>query len=110
MESDGGLYNKTLYQLTKNAATPTIILNNISADPYATILRIFTTKETAKFVKTELGQYDLKLLDQIRDIILNRKGNEKIILQGAELGPTKNGSTELTNMFEDLINSNNHKQ
>lgn len=109
LESDGGLYNKTLSQLTKNAALPTIVLDNISADPYATILQFFTTKETAKFIKTELGQYDLKLLDQIRDIILNRKGNEKIILQGTELGSTKNGSTELTNMFEDLINSQANK-
>lgn len=109
LESDGGLYNKTLGQLTKNAALPTIVLNNVSADPYATILQFFTTKETAKFLKTDLGQYDLKLLDQIRDIILNRKGNEKIILQGTELGPTKNGSTELTNMFEDLINSQANK-
>ena len=49
------------------------------------------------------------MLDQIRDIILNRKGNEKIILQGEELGPTKNGSTELTSMFEDLINSQANK-
>lgn len=109
LESDGGLYNKRLGQLTKSSKGPTIVLNNLSADPYATILQFFTTKETAKFLKTELGQYDLKLLDQIRDVILNRKGNEKIILQGTELGTTKNGSTELTNMFEDLINSQANK-
>nr|DAX03555.1 MAG TPA: Major capsid protein [Microviridae sp.] len=109
IESDGGLYHKTLAQLTSNAATATITLNNVKANPYATILQFFTTKETANFIKTELGQYDLKLLDQIRDVILNRKGNEKIILQGTELGTTKNGSTELTKMFEDLIDSQANK-
>lgn len=109
MESDGGLYDKTLGQLTKNAALPSIVLNNISADPYATILQFFITKKTLKFIKTELGQYDLKLLDQIRDVILNRKGNEKIILQGAEIGAAKNGSAELTSMFQDLINSQGNK-
>ena len=41
-------------------------------------------------------------------MVLNRR-NEKIILQGTELGTTKNGSTELTNMFEDLINSQANK-
>ena len=36
LESDGGLYYKTLGQLTTNALTNTITLNNVSADPYAT--------------------------------------------------------------------------
>ena len=74
MESDGGLYYKTLDQLTSNASSLTITLNNVNASPYATILQFFTTKETAKFIKTELGQYDLKVLDQIRDVILHKKG------------------------------------
>ena len=76
LESDGGLYYKTLGQLTTNALTNTITLNSVTASPYATILQLFTTKETAKFIKTQLGQYDLKLLDQIRDVILHKKGNE----------------------------------
>lgn len=105
LESDGGLYNKTLGQLTKNAATPIIVLNNISADPYATILQFFITKETLKFIKTELGQYDLKLLDQIRDVILHNKGNETLILNATNLNESNNGSKELANMFSDLINS-----
>lgn len=107
--SDGGLYNKTLGQLTKNTATPTIVLNNISADPYATILQFFTTKETAKFVKTELGQYDLKVLDQIRDVILHKKGNETLILYASNLNETNNGSADLEKMFNDLITSQTNK-
>lgn len=109
LESDGGLYNKRLGQLTKSSTGPTIVLNNVSADPYATILQFSTTKETAKFLKTELGQYNLKLLDQIRDVILHKKGNETLTLQGADLNETNNGSTELVNMFNDLISSQANK-
>ncbi len=102
LESDGGLYHKTLSQLTSNALTDTITLDNVSANPYATILQFFTTKETAKYIKTELGQYDLKILDQIRDVILHKKGNETLILSGVNLDVSNNGSTELKNMFDDL--------
>lgn len=109
MESSGGLYYKTLDQLTKNAANAGITLNNVSADPYATILQFFTTKETAKFIKTELGQYDLKLLDQIRDVILHKKGNETLSLYGENLNETQNGSAELKKMFEELVKSQSNK-
>lgn len=107
--SDGGLYNKTLSQLTKSATGPTIVLNNINADPYATILQFFTTKETAKFLKTELGQYDLKLLDQIRDVVLHKKGNETLYLYGTNLNESQNGSSELQKMFDDIANSQSNK-
>jgi hypothetical protein len=109
MESDGGLYYKTLAQLTSNAATATITLNNVSANPYATILQFFTTKETAQFIKTELGQYDLKLLDQIRDVVLHKKGNETLILAGSELNTQNNGSGELVYLFNDIIKSQANK-
>ena len=85
------------------------VLNNISADPYATILQFFTTRETAKFLKTELGQYDLKVLDQIRDVILHKKGNEALILYSPNLNESNNGSAELVNMFNDLITSQANK-
>ena len=109
LESDGGLYYKTLGQITSNSLTDTITLNNISADPYATILQFFTTKETAKFVKTELNQYDLKVLDQIRDVVLHKKGNETLILAGSELNESNNGSADLVNFFNDIINSQANK-
>lgn len=109
LESDGGLYHKTLGQLTTNSLTKTITLNNVTANPYATILQLFTTKETAKFIKTQLGQYDLKVLDQIRDVILHKKGNETLIMYGSNLNDANNGSTELANMFEDLITAQANK-
>lgn len=109
LESDGGLYNKTLDQLTKNAANATITLENVTADPYATILQFFTTKETAKFIKTQLGQYDLKLLDQIRDVILHQKGNERLAITGTGFGAENNGSTELSTFINDIILSQSNK-
>ena len=109
MESDGGLYYKTLDQLTTNATKFEITLNNVSASPYATILQFFTTKETAKFIKTELGQYDLKVLDQIRDVILHKKGNEALVLYGSNLNEANNGSAELAKMFDDLISAQTNK-
>lgn len=109
MESDGGLYNKTLSQLTKNAAGPNIVLNNVSADPYATILQFFITKETLKFIKTELGQYDLKVLDQIRDVILHSKGNETLTITGTSFGAENNGSAELSTFISDIILSQSNK-
>lgn len=109
LESDGGLYHKTLGQITSNALTNTITLNNISADPYATILQFFTTKETAKFVKTELNQYDLKILDQIRDVILHKKGNETLIITSSSVGESENGSTELSKFIDDIIKSQSNK-
>ena len=109
LESDGGLYHKTLSQLTTNALTNTITLNSATANPYATILQLSTTKETSKFIKTELGQYDLKVLDQIRDVILHKKGNETLILYGSNLNDVNNGSKELASMFEDLITAQTNK-
>lgn len=109
LESDGGLYYKTLGQLTTNALTNTITLNNVSANPYATILQLLTTKETAKFIKTQLGQYDLKVLDQIRDVVLHKKGNETLILDGTELNETNNGSAELVSFFKDIRNSQSNR-
>lgn len=109
LESDGGLYYKTLGQLTTKALTNTITLDRITSDPYATILQFFTTKETAKFIKTELGQYDLKILDQIRDVILHYKGNETLILNVDNTGTSNNGSAELQAFIGDVVTSQSNK-
>lgn len=109
LESDGGLYKKTLAQLTSNALTNTITLNSATANPYATILQFFTTTETKKFIKTELGQYDLKVLDQIRDVILHKKGNETLTLIGEELNANNNGSEDLKKFFNDIVISQSNK-
>ena len=103
LNSKGTVITTSLSQMTSDATKKTITLDNIDANPFATILLVSTTAETKKFLKTELGQYDLKLLDQIRDVILHKKGNETLILQGASLDAPNGGSTELRNMFDALI-------
>lgn len=109
LESDGGLYTKKISELTSNPKTASITLDKISASPYATILQFFTTKETANFIKVEIGQYDLKLLDQIRDVILHKKGNQALIVYGTNLNEANNGSTELEGMIEDLVTSQSNR-
>lgn len=107
--SDGELAYRRLDELTTKALTDTITLDSVSANPYATILQFFTTKETAKFIKTELGQYDLKILDQIRDVILHKKGNETLIISEENVGTDNNGSPELSKFILDLRNSQSNK-
>ena len=102
LNSKGTVITTSLSQMTSDATKKTITLNNIDANPFATILLVSTTAETKKFLKTELGQYDLKLLEQIRDVILHKKGNETISLNGTNLDAPNGGSTELRSMFNDL--------
>lgn len=102
LNSKGTVITTSLGKMTTVANTKKIQLDNIDANPFATILLVSITTETKKFLKTELGQYDLKLLDQIRDVILHKKGNETLILSGPNLDAPNNGSTELRNMFDDL--------
>lgn len=102
LNSKGTVISNSLAQITDNATAKTITLNNIDANPFATILLVSTTTDTKKFLKTKLGQYNLKLLDQIRDVILHKKGNETLTLSGPNLDASNNGSTELKNMFDEL--------
>lgn len=109
LNSKGSVLSKTLAQLTNNTSTAQITLNNIDADPFATILLFSTTKETAKFIKTELGQYDLKVLDQIRDVILHKKGNETLIITSSSVGESENGSADLAKFIDEIIKSQSNK-
>ena len=56
-----------------------------------------------------LKQYNLEILDQIRDVILHRKGNETLILEGSEMGDDQNGSAELATFIDDLRKSQEEK-
>lgn len=109
MLSDGGFQTTSLGQITTNALTKKITLNAVPADPYATILQFLTTQATASFIKTELGQYKLKVLDEIRDVILHTKGNETLKLIEQNLGENKGGSIELGSFMKDLKNSQSNK-
>lgn len=98
----------TMADLTETPKGSVITLNKAS-----TILTNITSiefdKNIIKYAKTKLGQYDLKVLDQIRDVILHKKGNETLPLYGANLGAAQNGSTELQSMFDDLVAAQSNK-
>lgn len=109
MTGDGSFQTTKLGMMTTNALTKSITLNAVPADPYATILQFQTTKETASFIKTEIGQYDLKVLDEVRDVILHKKGNQVLYLTDSELKEANGGSEELVTFFSDLRWSQSNK-
>lgn len=96
-------------QLSSNLNSNKITLNKVSSMGYKGIIGISFKKGIAKFITVQIGQYDLKLLDQIRDVILHKKGNETLILKGSELNTQNNGSGELVYFFDDIINSQSNK-
>ena len=76
---------------------------------YKGIIGISFKKGIAKFITVQMGQYDLKILDQIRDVILHKKGNETLSLNAGNLGETNNGSAELQIFIGDLISAQSNK-
>lgn len=99
----------TADKLTADAAKPTIALDKFdtlypSGGTLVSIL-LNSTEAFGAFLK----QYDLEILDQIRDVILHKKGNEVLKLHGEQLDTAQNGSAELRKMFDDLIKSQNEK-
>lgn len=105
---NGGDILTTMADLSTNPTTKIITLNKV-ADVMSEIVKIEFDKNIAKYVKLQLGQYDLKLLDQIRDVILHKKGNETLVLHGISLDEINNGSKELVNMFNDIVSSQANK-
>ena len=98
----------TAADLTSDTTAKTITTNKAS-----TLLTSITGVEfnanIIKYTKTRLGKYDLKLLDQIRDVILHRKGNETLIISEENVGTDRNGSPELSKFILDLKNSQSSK-
>ena len=56
-----------------------------------------------------LKQYDLEILDQIRDVILYKKGNEALVLTSSQMGEAQNGSTKLATFINELRESQEEK-
>lgn len=94
--------------LSSNPTTKTIIIDKIPS-VITEIINVEFDRNITEYINTSLKQYDLKLLDQIRDVILHKKGNEPLILYGANLGAANNGSTELQSMFDDLVAAQSNK-
>ena len=86
----------TADQLTTDATKETITLNKFDIlYPNGGTLISILLNNTAAF-GAFLKQYKLEILDQIRDVVLHKKGNETLILKGDQMGESQNGSTELT--------------
>jgi hypothetical protein len=98
----------TMADLSSNPTTKTIKIDKIPS-VITEIVNVEFDKNIVKYIKTNLQQYDLKLLDQIRDVILHKKGNETLILHGANLDAPQNGSPELKKMFDDLVEAQGNK-
>ena len=83
----------TADQLTTDATKATITLNKFSTlYPNGGTLISILLNSTAAF-GAFLKQYNLEILDQIRDVILHKKGNETQILRGDQMGESQNGNS-----------------
>ena len=99
----------TANQLTTNATKATITLDNFNKlYPNGGTIVSILLNSTAAF-GAFLKQYDLEVLEQIRDVILHKKGNETLALRSSEMGVDKNGSEELAKFIDDLKNSQEEK-
>lgn len=98
----------TIANLSTSPTTKTVTLDKV-AGVISEIVNIEFNKNIIKYTKTQLSQYDLKVLDQIRDVVLHKKGNETLILEGIELNAMNSGSEDLVKFFNDVINSQTNK-
>lgn len=96
-------------QLSSDLKSNKITLNKVSSMGYKGINHISFKNNMAKYIKVQLGQYDLKILDEIRDVILHHKGNQTLHLRTSIMGPNNNGSTELVSFITDLVNAQKQK-
>lgn len=96
-------------QLSSNLKTNKITLNKVSSMGYKGINHISFKNNMAQYINVQLGQYDLKVLDELRDVILHKKGNQTLYLTGAELREGNGGSNNLETFFTDLRNSQSNK-
>lgn len=107
-KKNGGDVITNMANLSTSPTTKTITIDKV-ADVISEIVNVEFDKNIIKYTTPQLRQYDLKLLDQIRDVILHKKGNETLILYGENLNVANNGSAELKNMFDELVSSQRNK-
>lgn len=98
----------TMADLSTDPTSKTITIDKVTSI-ISEIVNVEFDKNIIKYTKTQLGQYDLKVLDQIRDVILHKKGNETLTISKSNVGEANNGSKELEIFIDDLINSQENK-
>jgi hypothetical protein len=99
----------TADRLTTDATKATIKLDKLNTlFPNGGTIVSILLNSTAPF-GAFLKQYNLEILDQIRDVILHKKGNETLVLVGGEVGASQNGSEELATFIDDIKKSQEEK-
>lgn len=98
----------TMADLSSNPTTKIITTDKIPS-VITEIVSVEFDRNIVKYINTQLKQYDLKLLDEIRDVILHKKGNETLILTSSSVGELENGSAELSKFIDDIIKSQGNK-
>lgn len=107
-KKNGGDVITTMADLSTSPTTKVITIDKV-ANIISEIVKVEFDKNITKYTKTQLGQYNLEILDQIRDVILHKKGNETLILAGSQMGNDQNGSEKLAKFMDDLRDSQEGK-
>lgn len=98
----------TMANLSSSITTKTIKLDKV-AEVLSEIVNVEFDKNIVNYIKTQLKQYDLKILDELRDVILHKKGNQTLYLTDNELGEANGGSKSLAALFTDIRQSQSNK-
>lgn len=105
---NGGDIITTMADLSSNPTAKTITLDKVSS-VITEIVKVDFEKNIVKYIKTQLKQYDLKILDELRDVILHKKGNQTLYLTDNELSEGSGGSKNLATFFTDIRDSQSNK-
>lgn len=98
----------TMADLSSNPTKKIITIDKVLS-VITEIVNINFEKNIAKYVGTQLKQYDLKILEEIRDVILHKKGNQTLYLTDTELSETNGGSSNLAAFFTDIRQAQSNK-
>lgn len=98
----------TMADLCTDPTSKTITLDKV-ASVISEIVNVEFDKNIIKYIKPTIARYDLKVLEQIRDVILHKKGNETLLLNDTNTSEANGGSTELQAFIRDITKSQSNK-
>lgn len=99
---------RTLDSLTSNATGRTITLDKTGEPTWAMKSFVYKYETTEKVIN--LVQTKLEVLDELRDVILHKKGNETLLIHDTEVNQEKGGSAELAEYIKGVRASQNAEQ
>lgn len=105
---DGREILTNMADLSTNPATKIITIDKV-LNVITEIINIEFDKNIAKYIKTNLKQYDLKILDEIRDVILHKKGNQALHLTDTELSEANGGSENLAAFVREIRDAQSNR-